>query len=145
MARKPTCSVALRRGSTGSTCPTGAHRRRTCAGVPDHGERSDFVSVYAYRFHGPFSSAVVLARRRVREAFCRGREPPPAQAVARLQSYRWFIVGTVCVGSAMSWVDSSITQMLLPRLEWEFGAKLSTVSWVAVAYLLALAAFLPIF
>jgi len=45
----------------------------------------------------------------------------------------------------MSWVDSSITQMLLPRLEWEFGAKLSTVSWVAVAYLLALAAFLPIF
>jgi len=88
---------------------------------------------------GPASLAVL------RDAVCRGREPPPAQVVARLQSYRWFIVGTVCVGSAMSWVDSSITQMLLPRLEWEFGAKLSTVSWVAVAYLLALAAFLPIF
>jgi len=88
---------------------------------------------------GPASLAAL------RDAVCRGREPSPAQVVARLQSYRWFIVGTVCVGSAMSWVDSSITQMLLPRLEWEFGAELSTVSWVAVAYLLALAAFLPMF
>src|SRR5262249_15668632 len=40
---------------------------------------------------------------------------------------------------------SSIAQMLLPRLELEFGARLSTVSWVAIAYLLAMAAFLPIF
>jgi MFS family permease len=81
----------------------------------------------------------------LRDAVCRGREPPPAQVVGRLQSYRWFVVGTVCVGAVMGWVDSSITQMLLPRLEQEFGAKLSTVSWVAVAYLLAMAAFLPIF
>ena len=35
--------------------------------------------------------------------------------------------------------------MLLPHLELEFHARLSTVSWVAVAYLLAMAAFLPIF
>src|SRR5262245_6869018 len=45
----------------------------------------------------------------------------------------------------MGQVDSSITQMLLPRLEYEFGARLSTVSWVAIVYLLAMAAFLPIF
>jgi hypothetical protein len=36
-------------------------------------------------------------------------------------------------------VDSSITQLLLPRLELEFDARLSTVSWAAVAYLLAMA------
>src|SRR5262249_20618310 len=88
---------------------------------------------------GPASLAAL------RDAVCRGREPPPAQVVARLQSYRWFIVGTVCVGSAMSWVDSSIPRMWLPGLEWGLGAELSTVSWVAVAYLLALAAFLPMF
>src|SRR5262249_56960356 len=81
----------------------------------------------------------------LRDAVCRGREPPPAHVVARLQSYRWFVVGTICVAAVMAWVDSSITQMLLPRLEQEFGAKLSIVSWVAVAYLLAMAAFLPIF
>jgi len=81
----------------------------------------------------------------VRQAFLKGREPPPARMFARLASYRWLVVGTVCIGAFMGQVDSSITQLLLPRLELEFNAKLSTVSWVAVAYLLAMAAFLPIF
>ncbi len=81
----------------------------------------------------------------LRDAILRGREPPPAQIVAQRASYWWFVVGTVCVGGFMGQVDSSIAQLLLPRLEVEFGARLSTVSWVAVAYLLAMAAFLPIF
>ena len=89
--------------------------------------------------HGPASIAAL------REAVRNGREPPPARIVAGFKSYRWFVVGTVCVGAFMGQVDSSIAQMLLPRLELEFDARLSTVSWVAVAYLLAMAAFLPIF
>ena len=88
---------------------------------------------------GPVSIAAL------RDAVLRGREPPPAQAVARLRSYWWIVVATVCIGSFMGQVDSSIAQMLLPTLEHAFGARLSTVSWVAVAYLLAMAAFLPIF
>src|SRR5262245_31285366 len=88
---------------------------------------------------GPASLAAL------REAVRSGREPPPARSVARHKSYRWFVVATVCVGAFMGQVDSSITQMLLPHLETEFHARLSTVSWVAVAYLLAMAAFLPIF
>src|SRR5499433_1124616 len=89
--------------------------------------------------HGPASIAAL------REAVRNGREPPPARIVARIKSYRWFVVGTVCVGAFMGQVDSSIAQMLLPRLEHAFDARLSTVSWVAVAYLLTMAAFLPIF
>src|SRR5947209_11154403 len=89
--------------------------------------------------YGPASIAAL------REAVRNGREPPPARIVARLKSYRWLVVGNVCVGAFMGQVDSSITQMLLPRLELEFDARLSSVSWVAVAYLLAMAAFLPIF
>src|SRR6188472_2901340 len=81
----------------------------------------------------------------IRQAIFNGREPPPARMFATLASYRWLVIGTVCIGAFMGQVDSSITQMLLPRLESEFDAKLSTVSWVAVAYLLAMAAFLPIF
>jgi len=88
---------------------------------------------------GPASVAAL------RDAVLRGREPPPAQIVARFPAYRWFVVGTVCIGAFMGQVDSSIAQMLLPRLEHEFDARLSTVSWVAVAYLLTMAAFLPIF
>jgi MFS family permease len=81
----------------------------------------------------------------IRDAILNGREPPPARMFATLASYRWLVIGTVCIGAFMGQVDSSITQMLLPRLESEFDAKLSTVSWVAVAYLVAMAAFLPIF
>src|SRR6476646_12009456 len=88
---------------------------------------------------GPASIAALRA------AVPHGREPPPAHAVARLTSSPWFVVGTACVGAFMGQVDSSIAQMLLPRLELDFAARLSTVSWVAVAYLLAMAAFLPIF
>ncbi len=88
---------------------------------------------------GPFSFGAIRA------AALEGREPPPLQAVARLRSYRWFVVGTVCIGAVMGQVDASMTQVLLPRLEVEFGARLASVSWVAVAYLLALASFMPIF
>src|ERR1700730_16572462 len=88
---------------------------------------------------GPASIAAI------RDALRTGREPPAAQMVARLASYRWLVVGTVCIGAFMGQLDSSITQLLLPRLELEFDASLSTVSWVAVAYLLAMAASLPIF
>ena len=81
----------------------------------------------------------------LRKAICSGTEPPPARFIASRASYRWLVVGTVCVGAFMGQVDSSITQLLLPRLESQFDASLSTVSWVAVAYLLTMAAFLPIF
>ena len=58
---------------------------------------------------GPASFAAL------RDAVLEGREPPPLQAVARLASYRWFVVGTVCIGAFMGQVDASLTQMLLPQ------------------------------
>ena len=88
---------------------------------------------------GPASFAAL------RGAMLKGHEPPPLQAVARLASYRWVVVATVCVGAFMGQVDASLTQMLLPRLERDFHAPLSTVSWVAVAYILTMASFMPIF
>ena len=88
---------------------------------------------------GPFTLAAV------RRAVLEGHEPPPVPAIARLASYRWFVVGTVCVGAFMGQVDASLTQMLLPRLERDFDARLSAVSWIAVAYLLAMASCMPIY
>jgi EmrB/QacA subfamily drug resistance transporter len=88
---------------------------------------------------GPASLAALC------DALLKGREPPPARCIAGLASYRWFVVGAVCIGAFMGQVDSSITQLVLPRLEVDFDARLSTVSWVAVAYLLTMAAFLPVF
>src|SRR5262245_30495477 len=62
----------------------------------------------------------------LRDALLKGREPPPARGVAGLASYRWLVVGTVCIGAFMGQVDSSIAQLVLPRLEVAFDARLST-------------------
>src|SRR6516165_7041319 len=118
---------------------------RHCVGVTGISEENAMIARTMRVSQHVASASGAASFAALRDAVCRGREPLPAHIVARLQSYRWFVVGTICVAAVMAWVDSSITQMLLPRLEREFGAKLSTVSWVAVAYLLAMAAFLPIF
>jgi len=81
----------------------------------------------------------------IRDAVLKGREPPPAQSLAQLACYRWLVVGVVSIGAFMGQVDASIAQLLLPSLERTFGATLSGVSWVAVAYLLTMAALMPIF
>ena len=59
--------------------------------------------------HGPGSIAAL------RDAVQKGREPPPAEIVARLPSYWLFVIGTVCIGAFMGQVDSSIAQLLLPQ------------------------------
>ena len=45
----------------------------------------------------------------------------------------------------MGQLDASIVQLALPTIEHDFTARLSTVSWVAIAYQLAFAAALPVF
>lgn len=59
--------------------------------------------------------------------------------------YRWLIIGTVCIGAFMGQLDASIAQLILPALERDFHRHLSAISWVAVAYSLALAVLLPVF
>lgn len=80
----------------------------------------------------------------LRGALC-GREPPPATFIERHPAYPWFVIGTVSIGALMGQLDASIVQLLLPALELELDANLDLVSWVAVAYVLTQAAFLPIF
>jgi EmrB/QacA subfamily drug resistance transporter len=72
-------------------------------------------------------------------------EPAPARGLARLASYPWLVVGTVCIGAFIGQVDASIVQLALPSLETAFDAPLNAVSWVAVGYVLAFAAVLPVF
>jgi len=93
----------------------------------------------------------VRPRRRPHGAAARGpslpliREPAPLQALTQRPAYVWFVVATVCVGAFMGQLDASIAQLVLPTLETTFHARLSLVDWVALAYLLALGATLPIF
>jgi len=72
-------------------------------------------------------------------------ETPPLPIVARQSWYPWLIVGVCSAGAFIAQLDASIVQLTLPALAVEFQTSLVAVSWVSIAYLLALAAFLPVF
>jgi EmrB/QacA subfamily drug resistance transporter len=74
-----------------------------------------------------------------------GAEPPPVAFFTRWRSYPWLIVAVTCIGAFMGQVDASIVQLALPTLGRVFDCTLESVSWVALAYLLGVAAFMPIF
>ena len=82
---------------------------------------------------------------RLRDAALNGREPAPARFILRQSYYPWLVVGTTCVAAFIGQVDASIVQLALPTLEREFDAPLNEVSWVAIGYVLAFAAILPVF
>jgi EmrB/QacA subfamily drug resistance transporter len=73
------------------------------------------------------------------------KEPAPASLLVSRPYYPWLIVGTTCIAAFAGQVDASIVQLALPTLERAFGARLSAVSWVAIAYVLSFAAALPVF
>jgi EmrB/QacA subfamily drug resistance transporter len=50
------------------------------------------------------------------------------------------VVGTVCLGAFLGQLDASIAGLVLPTLEEAFNAPVASVEWVAIAYLLTLAA-----
>jgi EmrB/QacA subfamily drug resistance transporter len=72
-------------------------------------------------------------------------EPPPSSFLASRPYYPWLVVGTTCIAAFAGQVDASIVQLALPTLERAFDARLSAVSWVAIAYVLSFAAILPVF
>jgi EmrB/QacA subfamily drug resistance transporter len=67
-------------------------------------------------------------------------ESAPLGWVAARPDYRWWVVGTVCVGAFLGQLDASIAGLVLPTLEEAFRAPVAAVEWVAIAYLLTLAA-----
>jgi EmrB/QacA subfamily drug resistance transporter len=67
-------------------------------------------------------------------------EHPPLPWFSGWPAYRWLIVGTVCVGAFLGQLDASIVGLVLPTLQQRFAAPVDRVEWVAIAYLLTLAA-----
>ncbi len=60
-------------------------------------------------------------------------------------NWRWFILTTVLIGAAMSALDVSIENIALPTLRNYYHVSLSLDEWVAMAYMLTLTIFLPLF
>ncbi len=60
-------------------------------------------------------------------------------------NWRWFILTTVLIGATMSALDVSIANIALPTLKRYYDISLSLDEWVAIAYMLTLTIFLPLF
>ncbi|HEX6350528.1 MAG TPA: MDR family MFS transporter [Candidatus Dormibacteraeota bacterium] len=65
----------------------------------------------------------------------------PAVVSAR---YRWAASGIIALGSVASILSSTTVNVAVPTLEKVFHATLTDIQWVATAYLLGLAAVIPI-
>jgi len=65
-------------------------------------------------------------------------------APARIEPATWMVAGTVVLGSVMSVLDTTIVNVALHDLALEFEVSITTVHWVASAYLLALAIVIPL-
>jgi EmrB/QacA subfamily drug resistance transporter len=62
--------------------------------------------------------------------------PPPAD------SRRWHVLAAIGIGTAMSAVDASIINTVLPLLRRDLGTTVAGVQWVATVYLLTVSALL---
>ncbi len=60
-------------------------------------------------------------------------------------AWKWFILSTVLLGATMSALDVSIVNVAMPTLKNTFGVSMAVIEWIAMAYMLTLTIFLPLF
>ena len=53
-------------------------------------------------------------------------------------NYKWWIFGTIAIGTFLSVVDTGSVLVALPSIERHFGSDLPTVQWIVVGYALAI-------
>ncbi len=58
---------------------------------------------------------------------------------------KWFVLSTVLLGATMSALDVSIVNVAMPTLKGTFNVSMAVIEWIAMAYMLTLTIFLPLF
>src|SRR5581483_6092227 len=58
---------------------------------------------------------------------------------------QWLILATVMISSFLGRLDGSIVNLAIPKVIQEFGITVSQASWIATAYIIANAIFVPVF
>jgi len=59
-------------------------------------------------------------------------------------SLKWMVLLTVIVGTFLGRLDQTIVNLALPKMIDDFGVSVSTAGWIATAYILANAIFVPV-
>lgn len=60
------------------------------------------------------------------------------------KKYRWLVLLTVIIGTFLGRLDQTIVNLALPDIINDFGISVSSAGWIATAYILANAIFVPI-
>lgn len=63
---------------------------------------------------------------------------------AENKNLKWFILITVMVGTFLGRLDQSIVNLALPKIITDFSITVSSAGWIATAYILANAVFVPV-
>lgn len=58
-------------------------------------------------------------------------------------SYKWWVLANVMIGTFMAVLDATIVNVGLPKIMASFGVGLDKIEWVITAYMLAMAVMLP--
>ncbi len=67
-----------------------------------------------------------------------------ATAVDRPNPLRWMVLLTVIIGTFLGRLDSTVVNLALPKIISDFSITVSQAGWIATAYILANAVFVPI-
>lgn len=59
------------------------------------------------------------------------------------ESYKWFLLFNVMLGTFIAVLDATIVNVALPKIMASFGVGLDKIEWVVTAYMLAMAVALP--
>jgi len=62
----------------------------------------------------------------------------------KVDNLRWWILLTVIIGTFLGRLDQTIVNLALPKIINDFGITVSSAGWIATAYILANAVFVPI-
>lgn len=67
------------------------------------------------------------------------------KAAHRLTGHPWLVLTTVMVGTLLIGLDRTVVNLALPNIIGDFGISVSTAAWIATAYIISNAIFVPVF
>ncbi len=62
----------------------------------------------------------------------------------QVKDLRWWILLTVIIGTFLGRLDQTVVNLALPKIIGDFGISVSAAGWIATAYILANAVFVPV-
>ena len=70
---------------------------------------------------------------------------PLQKAAHRLTGHPWLVLTTVMVGTLLIGLDRTVVNLAMPKIMGDFGITVGTAAWIATAYIISNAIFVPVF